>query len=546
MPRSPRTPANGGRPRSGTSNGRPAETGDNITNGNPLLGVGVNGGPLPGGASGPGGPAAGGHGHDDRYKWIALSNTTLGILMAVLNSSIVLIAMPAIFRGIGLNPLAPSNTSYLLWMLMGFMVVTAVLVVSLGRIGDMFGRVRMYEMGFAIFILGSAACALAWNEGSIIGFRILQGIGGAFVTANSGAVIADLFPKERRGRAYGYNSIGWSLGAVLGIVLGGAIVTYVSWRWIFWINVPIGGIALLVATRVLRETGQRSRRSLDLLGMLTLGLGLFGVLWAMTRLATASFDATVTSYLAGGLLLLGAFVLIERRQAEPMLDLSIFRIPTMTPSLLAAFFQGLANFAVLFLVIMYLQGPRGLSPIHASLLLVPGYVGGSVVGPFAGRLADKVGAVIPATVGLGIQVVALLLYAQLSLTSSLWLVVLASVVNGIGASGFFPANSSAVMKASPPQVFGISSGMLRTFSNIGMVFSFALAILIASRSIPKALAFAIFVGTTSLHGVVAAAFTTGLHSAFYAFMVFMVIAAVLSASRGRGVPRKGSAAQGGR
>ncbi|MHB1875600.1 MAG: MFS transporter, partial [Streptosporangiaceae bacterium] len=201
---------------------------------------------------------------------------------------------------------------------------------------------------------------------------------------------------------------------------------------------------------------------------------------------------------------------------------------------------------VLFLEIMYLQGPRGLSPIHASLLLVPGYVGGSVVGPFAGRLADKVGAVIPATVGLGIQVVALLLYAQLSLTSSLWLVVLASVVNGIGASGFFPANSSAVMKASPPQVFGISSGMLRTFSNIGMVFSFALAILIASRSIPKALAFAIFVGTTSLHGVVAAAFTTGLHSAFYAFMVFMVIAAVLSASRGRGVPRKGAAGQGGR
>ena len=304
---------------------------------------------------------------------------------------------------------------------------------------------------------------------------------------------------------------------------------------------PIGGAALVVATRVLRETGQRSRRHLDMLGMLTLGLGLFGVLWAMTRLATASFDATVTGYLVGGLVLLVVFVLIERRQQEPMLALSIFRIPTMTPSLLAAFFQGLANFAVLFLVIMYLQGPRGLSPIHASLLLVPGYVGGSVVGPFAGRLADRVGAVIPATAGLGIQVVALLMYAQMTLTSSLWLVVLASIVNGIGASGFFPANSSAVMKASPPQVFGISSGMLRTFSNIGMVFSFAIAILIASRSIPKALAFAIFVGTTSLHGAPAVAFTTGLHSAFYASMIFMVVAAVLSASRGGGV-RGGAAA----
>jgi MFS family permease len=199
--------------------------------------------------------------------------------------------------------------------------------------------------------------------------------------------------------------------------------------------------------------------------------------------------------------------------------------------LLAALFQGLANFAVLFLVIMYLQGPRGLSPIHASLLLVPGYVVGSGVGPYAGRLADRLGPVLPATVGLGIQVIALFLYAQLSTGSGLWLVVLASVVNGVGASSFFPANNSAVMKASPPDVFGISSGMLRTFANIGMVFSFSVAILVASRSISKHLAFAIFVGTTSLHGHLAVAFTTGLHAAFYASMAFMVLAALLSATR---------------
>jgi len=233
--------------------------------------------------------------------------------------------------------------------------------------------------------------------------------------------------------------------------------------------------------------------------------------------------------------LIGVFVAIERRQAEPMLDLSLFRIPMIAPSLLASFFQGLANFAVLFLVIMYLQGSRGLSPIHASLLLVPGYVGGSAVGPLAGRLADKVGPVIPATAGLAVQVIALFLYAHLSMTTGLWLVVAASVINGLGASAFFPANSSAVMKASPPAVFGIASGMLRTFANIGMVFSFAMAILIASRSISKSLAFAIFVGTTSLHGTLAAAFTSGLHSAFYTSMIFMAIAALLSASRGRTV-----------
>jgi MFS family permease len=188
-----------------------------------------------------------------------------------------------------------------------------------------------------------------------------------------------------------------------------------------------------------------------------------------------------------------------------MLPLSIFRVPTMAASLLASLFQGLASFAVLFLLIMYLQGPRGLSPIHASLLLVPGYVLGSVVGPYAGRLADRRGPVLPATAGLAIQVVSLAIYAQLTVTTGLWVVVLASIINGIGASFFFPANSSAVMKAAPPESFGIASGMLRTFANIGMVFSFAVAILIASRSISRGLAFAIFVGSTSLHGAVAVA-----------------------------------------
>jgi len=203
----------------------------------------------------------------------------------------------------------------------------------------------------------------------------------------------------------------------------------------------------------------------------------------------------------------------------------------MSASLLASLFQGLASFAVLFLLIMYMQGPRGLSPIHASLLLVPGYVLGSVVGPYAGRLADRRGPVLPATAGLAIQVASLAIYAQLTNTTGLWVVVLASIINGVGASFFFPANSSAVMKAAPPEAFGIASGMLRTFANIGMVFSFAVAILIASRSISRGLAFAIFVGSTSLHGKVADAFTSGLHAAFYASMGFMALAAVLSALR---------------
>jgi MFS family permease len=346
-------------------------------------------------------------------------------------------------------------------------------------------------------------------------------------------VLADVFPPERRGRAYGYNAVGWSVGAVLGIVLGGLIVTYFSWRWIFWINVPIGLLAVALALRVLRDSGARRRRRVDIAGMAAAGTGLFGVLWGVTKLATSPIDGQILGFLAGGVVLLVAFVGIERRQTEPMVHLSLFRVPTMTPSLLAALFQGLANYAVLFLVIMYLQGPRGLSPLSASLLLVPGYVIGGAVGPFAGRFADRFSPVVPATVGLAFQVGALFLYAHLSLTSGLWFVVLASIVNGVGSSSFFPSNNAAVMKASPPQVFGISSGMLRTFANVGMVFSFAMAILVASRSIPRGLAFAIFVGTAKLHGPLAAAFTTGLHSAFYVSMGFLVLAAVLSASRAR-------------
>ncbi|MDA8057685.1 MAG: MFS transporter [Actinomycetota bacterium] len=467
------------------------------------------------------------------HTGLALLVVMTGVLITAVDTTIVVLALPSLEKDLHIA------LASVIWVIIGYLLVITLLATQVGRLGDMFGRVRMYEAGFLLFIAGSALCALSWNEASIIGFRLLQGVGGAFVTANSGAVIADLFPVHQRGKAYGYNAVGWSMGAVLGIVLGGAIVTYLSWRWIFWINVPIGLAAVLLALRVLHEGSERRSHRLDPAGMIVLGLGLFGVLWAMTRLATNAFDASVAGYLIGGVVLLGAFVWIEAVQREPMVHLSLFKVPSMTPSLLASLFQGLGNFAVLFLVIMYLQGPRGLSPIHASLLLVPGYVIGGTLGPVSGRLADRLGPVVPATAGLAVQVVALFIYAHLGVTTGLWLVVVASIVNGIGGSFFFPANSAAVMKASPPEVFGISSGMLRTFANIGMVFSFSVAILIASRSIPRRLAFAIFVGSTSLHGRAAGAFTTGLHSAFYASMGMMVVAALLSATRASRIARRG-------
>ena len=456
---------------------------------------------------------------------LAIVVVMIGVMITAVDTTIVVLALPEIERS--LHVVLDS----VIWVVIGYLLVITLLATQVGRLGDMFGRVRMYEAGFVVFIAGSALCAAAWDEASIVSFRLLQGVGGALVTSNSGAIIADLFPRDQRGKAYGYNGVGFSLGAVLGILLGGAIVTYVSWRWIFWINVPIGLAGVGLALRLLHERGERERHRLDLVGMVTLGLGLFGILWAVTKLATTPLDAALTGYLIGGIVFIGLFVLAERRAAEPMLDLSLFRVPSMTPSLLASLFQGLANYAVLFLVIMYLQGARHLSPIHASLLLIPGYLVGAGIGPAAGRLADRFAPVLPATVGLGVQVVALFIYAHLSLTTGVWLVVLGSVVHGLGASSFFPANSSAVMKASPSAAFGISSGMLRTFANVGMVFSFSMAILIASRNISRQLAFAIFVGSTSLRPADAQAFTSGLHAAFYASMGLMALAAIFSATR---------------
>ncbi|MFD9890275.1 MFS transporter [Amycolatopsis sp. NPDC059027] len=451
----------------------------------------------------------------------------VGVLIAGVDGTIVVLALPAIQSGLGVS------LASVTWVVVSYLLVVTVLATQLGRLGDMFGRVRMYEAGFAILVLGSVLCALSWDAPTVIVSRVVQGIGAALIAANSGAVIAELYPPSERGRAYGFNAVGFSLGSVIGVLLGGVIVTYVSWRWIFWINVPIGVVALVLALRVLRDRGERRRRRFDPLGGITLGAGLFGVLWAMTGLATGPLDATMIACLAGGVVLLVAFVFIELRQKDPTLDLSLFRIPAMAPSLLAALFQGLGSFAVLFLVIMYLQGPRGLDPVDASLLLVPGYVLGAAAGPYAGRLADRLGPVIPATAGLGISVVALVIFAQMTTTSSLWLTAIGNVVIMIGGSFFYPANSSAVMTASPPEWLGIASGVLRTFSSIGMVFSFTTAIVVASYAIPRDLAFAIFVGTTRLHGELATTFTKGLSAAFYAMMGIMALAAVCSAVRGR-------------
>src|SRR5246127_1442126 len=235
-----------------------------------------------------------------RRTGLAMIVIMAGVLMTAVDTTIVVLALPEIQRSLHVA------LSDVVWVIISFLLVITLLATQGGRLGDMFGRVRMYETGFAVFVVGSLLCALAWDEVSIIVFRVIQGVGGALIMANSGAVIADLYPREQRGRAYGFTSLGWTIGAVLGVVLGGLIVTYISWRWIFWINVPTGVVAILGALRILRDTGVRTRQRLDYLGMVTLGLGLFGVLWTMTKLASESFNAALWGYLLGGIALLVA------------------------------------------------------------------------------------------------------------------------------------------------------------------------------------------------------------------------------------------------
>ena len=240
-----------------------------------------------------------------RGQCLALLVIVAGVLITAVDTTIVVLALPEMQKALHVG------LSSVIWVVIGYLLVITLLSTQVGKIGDMFGRVRMYETGFLIFVIGSLLCALSWNEASIIAFRLLQGIGGALVASNSGAVIADTFPPEKRGRAYGFNAIGWNIGAVLGVVLGGVIVTYLSWRWIFWINVPIGISAFLLALKVLKEGTERTSRRLDLPGMVLLGVGLFSLLWGMTRLTSQAFSGTIALLLLGGVAVLIIFVLVE-------------------------------------------------------------------------------------------------------------------------------------------------------------------------------------------------------------------------------------------
>jgi len=468
------------------------------------------------------------------HSRIILAVIVLGTLMGSLDSTIVLLAFPVI------NDSLRSDFVVTIWIILAYLLVIAVATTQMGRIGDIYGRAKIFNVGFVVFTVGSALCGFSTNIYLLISFRVVQAIGGAILQATSGAIIADVFPREIRGRAYGYNSLGYTSGAMLGIVLGGIITTFVNWQYIFFLNIPIGVVAVAIGLKYLKDTTKNPVK-MDFGGMVLLALALVVLSLGLIDFASVGINAINTALIAVGALLVPLFIWYDRKQENPMIDFEAFKNKVLRNSIFSAFFVSLGYFSVIFLVIMYLQGIRGLSPLDASLLLVPGYVAGSFLGPIMGRLSDKYGSRELATIGIFVLAVAVSVYLTMSVTSPLYIVLVASAITGLGTSMFFPANNSAVMANARTGSYGSISGVLRTVQNIGILGSFVLAISVAAASVPRQVAFQVFIGTNQLSGGVSQAFLVGIHNAFYVSIVILVFAAVLSFIRGKEVRKENSA-----
>ena len=462
----------------------------------------------------------------DRHSSIVLAIVMLGTLMGALDSTIVLLAFPVI------NDSLHSDLATSLWIILAYLLVLAVATTQMGRIGDIYGRSRIFNLGFVIFTVGSALCGFSTHIFLLISFRAVQAVGGAIMQATSGAIIADYFPRERRGRAYGYNSLGFTAGAMLGIVLGGIITTFISWQYIFFINIPIGIIAVIVGLKYIKDSEKTSAK-LDLPGMGLLASALVLLSLGLVNFASEGISALNVILAVIGAVLIPVFLLYDRGIKNPIIDFEAFKSRVLRNAIFSALFVSIGYFSVVFLVIMYLQGIRALTPLNASLLLVPGYVAGSFLGPIMGRLSDKYGSREIATMGIFFLAAAILIYLTMNATSPLYIVLFASAVSGLGTSMFFPANNSAVMANARTGSYGSISGLLRTVQNIGLVGSYVLAISVAAASIPRQVAFEVFIGTTNLTGGVSQAFISGIDHAFYASIAILAIASVLSYIRGR-------------
>jgi MFS family permease len=444
-----------------------------------------------------------------------LSNTTLGILMVTINQSILLISLPALFRGINLNPLQSSNTSYFLWVFMGFTLVTAVLVVSLGRVGDIYGRVKMYNLGFAIFTLFSILLSVTWLTGPagaiwIIVMRVFQGVGGAFLFANSSAILTDAFPQDERGKAMGINGIAAVGGSFLGLILGGVLAP-VEWRLVFLVSVPFGLFGTFWAYVKLRDNGVRIPAKIDWLGNALFAIGLVAILTGIVYSLlpygghpTGWTNPWVLTGIFGGIAVLVLFGWVETKVAQPMFRLSLFKIKAFTAGNIAAMLGALGRGGLQFMLIIWLQGiwlpQHGYSfsrtPLWAGIYMIPLTIGFLLLGPISGALSDRYGARILATGGLLLSGAAFLLLELLPINFSyIWFAALIFMF-AVGMGMFFAPNQAAVMNSLPPDQRGAGAGMLNTFQNSASVLSMGLFFTVVTLGLAARLPSALYKGLT--------------------------------------------------
>ena len=454
--------------------------------------------------------AANGHGPGGRYKWVALSNTTLSMTMATIDASIVIISLPAIFRGIGLDPLDPHNVSYLLWMIMGYLLVTAVLVVSLGRLGDMYGRVRIYNLGYVVFTLASVALSLDPYTGAsgalwLIGFRMVQAFGGSMLMANSAAILTDAFPARQRGMALGINQIAGISGQFVGLLLGGLLAA-VDWRLVFWVNVPIGIFGTVWSYRSLREISTSRRAKIDWPGNVTFALGAGILLMSITYgiqphggHPTGWTNPWVLGGLVLGALLLITFGLIETKSSEPMFRMQLFKIRAFAAGNAASLLGSIARGGLQFMLVIWLAGiwlPQHgyafeVTPLWAGIYMLPPTAGFLLAGPVSGYLSDRFGPRLFATAGLLVAACAFVGLMLLPVNFPYWAFALIITFNGIGSGLFASPNTSAIMSSVPARHRGVASGMRSTFQNSGMSLSigifFSLMIAGLAATLPRTL-----------------------------------------------------------
>lgn len=463
-----------------------------------------------------------------QYKWKALSVTSTGALMSAVDSTVVLLA---------LFPMAAdlhSDFVTMIWVIIAYLLVNTALVLSFGRLADMYGRKVMYNIGFVIFTIGSGLCGLAPSGLSLVGFRVVQGMGAALLTSNSFAILSEAFPREESGRAFGLMSIVWGIGSVLGIILGGVIITYTSWRWIFLINVPIGIFGTAWAYKVLRNVKPEGKRgSFDLPAAVSFTTGLLSLLLGISwGLLYSWHDPATITMLALSPIIFILFVVWETRfSKDPILDFTFFRNRNFSFSVVAALLQFLAVFSVNFLLIFYLEGIDGLSALQASYLIIPFAVASAVVGPLGGLLSDRLGFRKVMLMGLALTAVALVLFSRLTINTTLFEIGIIETISGVGLAFFWPSNTSAIMSSTPPARYGVGSGIMNTFRNTGMILSFALSLTATTAVIPPAIVYSLFIGDLSgkLSTALASSYLSGESFAFEISAALLVIAMVFAA-----------------